>query len=210
MSKAAQRLVTPVGDLMWVFITGKGKEDLNGNDRFVASVRFPEGDPALKKLQQQIDDFWEANKPKGAKRPKSTGIRPETVKDENDEQQPTGNILVNFWTGIAFPDGKPKVIKTMNAKGVEVSLGSKKIGNGSRGAISGVMDIYDNGPNKGVTLYLNAIQLTKFVEYSDDAGFAVQDDEDGFTGEELNDAGFTPADASTGADAPTDAPKVKL
>jgi len=205
MSKAAQRLVTPVGDLMWVFITGNGREDLNGNDRFVASVRFPGNSPLLKSVKAQVDAFWEENKPTGAKKPKSTGIRAEKKDDE-----PTGNYLVNFWTGTKFPDGQPKVIKTMNCKGVEVSLGSKKIGNGSRGAISGVMDIYVNGPNKGVTLYLNAIQLTKFVEYSDDAGFAAQEDEGGFTGEELNDAGFEPSGDSAGSDASADTPKVEL
>jgi len=201
MSNAATRLVTPVGDLMWVFITGNGKKDLNDKDRFVASVSLPEDSAQAQRITAEVDAFWEANKPKGSKKAKSTGIRIE----EDKEGNPTGNILVNFWTGTSFPDGKAKVIKTMNSRGAEVSLGDKKIGNGSRGAISGVMDIYVNGPNKGVTLYLNAIQITKFVEYAADAGFEAQEDEGGFTGEDLNDAGF---EAQT--DTATETPKVDL
>lgn len=192
----AEKIVTPIGELKWIFITGQGKKDLNGNDRYVASVAFPKGSAELKQVEEQIKAFWEANKPKGKARPKSTGVKEEFDKEGN----PTGNFLVNFWTGIEFPDGSSKVIKTYNAKGAEVALGNRKIGNGSRGAISGAMDIYQNGPNCGVTLYLNAIQLTKFVEFSDDAGFSAVEDEDAWTGEDLNEDGFEPADA----------PKVKL
>lgn len=212
---ASQRLVTPVGELKWVFITGQGKKDLNDNDRYVASICFANDDPKLESLKAQVDAFWEENKPKGRKM-KSNGLRPETVKNEAGEYEETGNTLLTMWTGITFPDGTPKVIKTMNSKGLEVSLGSKKIGNGSRGVLSGVMSIYDNGPAAcGVTIYLNAIQLTKFVPYEDDAGFTeVDDEEGGFTGEELNEAGLQPVSETSTPDqgsAPADSlPKVKL
>jgi len=205
----AERMVTPVGDLKWVFITGRGKKDLNDNDRYVASVAFKNDSPELEKVSQLIETFWEENKPKGKNKYKSNGIKEEFDK----EGKSTGYTLVNFWTGISFPDGSPKVIKTMNAKGAEVALGAKKIGNGSRGAVSGAMAIYQNGPNVGVTLYLNAIQLTKFVEFSSDAGFDVQEDEDGWTGEDLNEGGFeAQADepARSSGDAPAGKPKVKL
>jgi len=204
----AERIVTPVGDLKWVFITGQGKKDLNDNDRYVASVAFPSDSPELESITESINNYWNENKPKGKNKFKSNGIKEEFDKDGNA----TGYHLVNFWTGITFPDGSPKVIKTMNARGAEVALGIKKIGNGSRGAISGAMAIYQNGPNVGVTLYLNAIQLTKFVEFSSDAGFEVQEDEDGWTGEDLNEGGF-PAqteDTASSGDAPTGKPKVKL
>ena len=210
----AERIVTPIGDLKWIFITGSGKKDLNDNDRFVASVSYPESSAEAKAVTKMIDDFWEENKPKGRKQ-KSKGIAKEFYPRSHEKAgEETGNILVNFWTGIVYPDGSPKVIKTMNAKGVEVALGGRKIGNGSRGAISGAMAIYDNGPAAcGVTLYLNAVQLTKFVEYTDDAGFAAVEDEDAFTGEELNSDGFTPVadNAATDTATPsTDAPRVSL
>jgi len=175
----AQKIVTPVGELAWVFITGQGKKDLNGNDRFTASLRLADDSKTLKTITAEIKAYWDENKPKGKVRFKSNGIREE--QDKNGEA--TGFHLVNFWTGTSFPDGSAKVVKTYNAKGAEVALGGKKIGNGSRGAISGAMDIYQNGPNVGVTLYLNAIQLTKFIEFSSNTGFEAVD---GWTGDDLN------------------------
>lgn len=179
----AERMVTPKGELAWVFITGTGKKDLNDNDRFVASVKYKVDSAEHKKVEAILSEFWEENKPKGRKQ-KSNGLRLE----EKDGKE-TGYVLLSFWTGLTFPDGKAKVIKTYNAKGAEVALGNKKIGNGSIGSISGAMAIYDSGPAAcGITLYLNAIQLTKFVEFKQDAGFEAT--EDGWTGEDLNENGF--------------------
>lgn len=212
MSKA-ERLVTPLGDLLWVFITGQGKKDLNDNDRFVASIRFPNDSPQLAEIVARIETYWEENKGKGWKL-KSNSIKEELYPESHDKAgEPTGHTLINFWTGIAYPDGSPKVIKTMNAKGAEVSLGGRKIGNGSRGTISGAMAIYDNGvAARGVTIYLNAIQLSKFIEFTDDAGFEEVDEEGGgFTGEDLNSEGFAAVDESESGDAPTgEKPSVKL
>lgn len=200
MATPTKRLVTPKGDLAWVFITGEGRKDLNGNDRFVASVKYPNGADELAKVQAEIKEFWDENKPKGKGKPKSTGVKVETDK----EGEETGFTLVNMWTGTTFPNGNPKVVKTYNSKGAEVSLGSKSIGNGSVGSLSGTMAIYENGPNVGVTIYLNAVQLSKFVEFSQDAGFEA-DDEEGFTGLEGTD--FDESDE----DVPHQpSPKVKL
>ena len=193
-----QQIVTPIGDLAWVFITGEGRKDLNGNDRYVASVKFPNGSDELAKVKALIHEFWEANKPKGKGVPKSTGVKIETDKEGAE----SGFTLVNMWTGTTFPNGNTKVIKTYNAKGTEVNLVDKSVGNGSRGSLSGVMAIYANGPNVGVTIYLNAVQITKFIPYSQDAGFATE--KDGWTGE--NEAGFEPQDDVSNYDAP----KVKL
>lgn len=181
----AEKLVTPLGELNWVFINGTTKKDLNDNDRYVASVYFHKDTEEFKEVQAKIEAFWEENKPKGAKL-KSNGIKVVQEKDD-DEYVDTDMMSINFWTGPTFPDGKDKHIRTFNARGSEVSLGNKKIGNGSIGSISGAMAIYDNGPAaRGVTLYLNAIQLKKFVEFEGgDAGFNdLGEDEDDFTGVE--------------------------
>ena len=167
---------SPLGDLEWIFITGKGKKDLSGNDRFVASLVLNHDTDQCKELIETIEEFWNENKPKKAKDAKSTGFK--ILEDEKGE--PTGRVSFNFWTGIVFPDGSPKVVKVFNAKGAEVALGEKKIGNGSRGRIKGAMGIYDNGPAaKGVTLYLNGIQLTKFVPFTGGVSFDAVEDEDG-------------------------------
>ena len=189
-------------DLEWIFITGNGKKDLQGNDRFVASLVLPSDSEDCIKFTAAIDAFWEENKPKGAKI-KSLGYK--ALEDENNEL--TGRTSINFWTGTAFPTGDAKVIKVFNAKGAEVSLGSKKIGNGSRGRIKGAMAIYDNGPAaRGVTLYLNGIQLTKFVEFTGGVSFdEVDDGEDGFEG--FDEDGMD-AIADTESDNPTAQPRL--
>lgn len=203
MSKVTEQIVTPVGELAWVFITGKGREDLNGNDRYVASLKLANDSAELKAIKAAIKKFWDENKPKGKGLPKSNGIKAQL---DNETGEETGFTLINMWTGTTFPDGKAKVIKTFNSKGIEVSLGQKSIGNGSRGSLSGVLAIYVNGPNTGVTVYLNAIQITKFVEYSSDAGFEdLGEDEDSFTGVD-NEGGFDPVDNATNQEPP----KVKL
>ena len=194
----SQKITTPRGELRWVFITGDGKEDLNGKPRYTASLVLKEDSPECKKLLATIDTFWEENKPKGAGKPKSTGVHPVTDTGRRDGN-PTGYLSFDFWTGTSFTNKKTgtveqKVVKTYNAKAAQVDLCGKQIGNGSQGAISGSMGIYSNGPNKGVTLYLNSIQITKFVEYSDNSFEAATDvdDEEAFTGVQPDDAeGFT-------------------
>lgn len=193
MASITKQLVTPVAELMWVFIDGKGKKDLNDNDRYVASLRFPVDGPVHKSLEAELKVFWDENKPKGKGKPKSNGLKLELGKevDADGEKIPTGNMMLNMWTGIAFPDGTQKIIKIYNSKGAEVSLGKKKIGNLSRGSLSGQMAIYINGANVGVTVYLSGIQITKFTEFKQDDGFKAQaDGEGGFDGVE-NEDGFT-------------------
>ena len=170
-------------NIMWVFIDPPGKPDLNGKPRFVASLYVKTASPECAALKKAIEDFWEENKPKGAKI-KSLGFRTVVEKDKDGKEVETEFTSFNFWTGTTYADGNTRLIDIYNAKGNKVSLGGKKIGNGSKGAISGAMDIYDNGPSaRGVTLYLSAIQLTKFVEFTSDAGFAAQEeDEDAFEG----------------------------
>lgn len=195
----AENINTPIGELNWVFINGSFKKDLNGNDRYVASLYLHKDSDEFKAVETKITEFWADNKPKGAKC-KSNGIKVVMEKDggkTGDDGEPlyveTDMRSINFWTSPTYPDGSEKIIKTYNAKANEISLGSKKIGNGSRGAISGAMAIYDQGvASRGVTLYLNAIQLTKFEEFTGgDAGFAASNEEGGFEGFAEEADGFT-------------------
>lgn len=162
-----QPITTPKGELRWVFITGEGRPNLNGENQYQAVLVLPDGDPRAEELIEQIETFWEENKPKKAGEPKSLGYR------TND----SGEIEFSFKTSTTFPDGSKKKIKVYDSKAKEVDK-ELKIGNGSIGRISGTMAIYDNGPNKGVTLYLNAIQLLKYIPY-DGAGAAFEPDEEG-------------------------------
>lgn len=205
MSKTLVKTKSPKGELSWVNISGEGKANMNGAMQYVATLIIdPKNNEEHKAYIDQIDEFWADNKPTfmGAKRkPKSLGYyfcdplrdaEGQPIKDDEDKVKydPEGRVAVQYKTATTFPDGSTKLVRVFNAKASEVALGKKKIGNGSIGFVSGAMDIYvvKDGKGKemdaGVTLYLDAIQLTKFVEYSADAGFDAVEDEDGWTGEE--------------------------
>ncbi len=189
---------TSVGELRWVFFTGRGKEgkgQKKGTFKYVASRYMKSDDPECLAFKKKIRDFWNDNKPKGVKC-KSLGFRDEVLVDEDYEpildkggrEQLTGETSFNFWTGVTWPDGKPKVVDIYSAgnkaEGIvaaKISLKGKSIGNGTIGAIAGTMGLYA-GEAHGVSLYLDAIQIHKLVEYSKDPGFEASD-EGGYEGE---------------------------
>lgn len=191
------KVVTPVGSLHWVNISGQGKENYNEDGYvYVATVHLS-GKPAedlIAKIEEVLGD-------PGKLTVKSKGYR-ELLEDEdgklftptakNSEGKATGIYAFTFSTGTTFTDGKPKSINIYDTNGVKTSIGDKRIGNGSIGAISGNMKKFVRGPAKaqetGVSLFLNAIQLVKFVEYSDDGGFEAQDGD--FTGNTDEETGF--------------------
>ncbi len=183
---------SPVGDLEWVFTTGEGKKDLKGNFKYQANVVVPT--EVGKTLEKRLAEFWKEHKPKGSKEPKSTGLYKHTVLDKEataaegeNIYKETGKYFLCFKTGTKYVSGDKKLIKIFNSKGNEVSLHGKKIGNGSRGRLIGSMAIYDvSVAARGVTFYLDSIQLSKFVEYtggSDPSG-AIDPEEGDFEGVE--------------------------
>lgn len=202
-----QAIKTPVGDLKWVVFNGEGKENLSGRMKYQADLVLPADSEHGAALKDMIDEYWADNRPNGlpAKKPaKSLGYRleKEPILDEDGNKQygddgkvlskETGNIVFTFSTDTTYPSGDPKVINIYNAKGNKVDLGTKKIGNGSRGQISGALGIYTVKDTKGkaiidggVTLYLNSIRLVKFVEFSGEESWDPMDGEegDGWTGE---------------------------
>jgi hypothetical protein len=179
MSKA--KFVTPKGTLKWVFISGRGRKNLNGVEEFTASVEVPIAE--AKEAMESIDALWAAEKPKGAKEPKSTGYR---VSEDGK------TVSFTLKTKTTYPNGEGKQVRVFNAKAEQIILpDNTRIGNGSRGRLSGVAAVYDAGvAARGVTLYLDAVQLTKFVEYKEGSDFGA-DDEDDFEGF-ANTAPFSP------------------
>lgn len=205
---------TPKGELMYVNISGQGKENYNGDGyEYTATVFVKKDDPKTIELVDQIDDLI-GTIPKG-KKLKSKGYRPVWKNAEGNYFVPTSNreggaeegdeetdlLAFAFKTGTTFEDGKTKKINVFNASAGKVSLGDKKVGNGSIGYISGKMKRNENGPDISVSMFLNAIQLVKFVEYVDDGGFeADEEDEDSFQG--FDSDGMEGLEADTSADTP--------
>jgi hypothetical protein len=202
---ALQKIQSPKGSLEYVTITGEGKENLSGRLQYVANIVCDPKEPAVAAFIKSIDDFWADNRPKTVKEPKSTGVYQKFEKtDETDAdgvaiKKDTGLVYFAFKTGTTFPDGSTKKVKTYNSKAKAVALGDIKIGNGTIGHVAGAMDVYLTKSkagqviDAGVTLYLDAIQILKLVEYTGgDAGFTADDSEEGWTGDE----GWTGEEAS--------------
>ena len=86
---------------------------------------------------------------------------------ENDD----GTVTVKFKSKKApkFFDGKGNPIK---------NIADLNIGGGSVLKIKGAAKGYANGSNIGVTLYINAVQVIKYVEYSAGGGFDADDEAD--------------------------------
>lgn len=161
---------SPLGELRWVNIGQGGIDTSMEKDgskmQKVASV-YLTGE-AKDKAITELNTIWENFKTElGLKKgvqAKSTGYKIVIDKETGEE---TGEISLNFKTNAQFKDGKENNIRIYNSKGVEVDLGDKKIGNGSIGIIHGEAAYYDAAGSKGITLYLKAIQLKSFVEYTE-------------------------------------------
>ena len=174
MSNAKLNFKSPKGDFKWCFITGQGRTNaLNGKSEYSVNVVVPIAD--AKAAVEQLDDFWAQNKPKGAKEPKSMGY-----KVSEDGQ----NVTFTFKTQTTFPTGEAKKVRIYNAAGEEISMpADTRVGNGSRGRVAGVAAVYDaSAAARGVSLFLDSVQLTKFVPYTNGAGFDAEEDEGGFDG----------------------------
>lgn len=218
---------SPVGDLKWVVFNGEGKENLSGRLKYQADLVLPTDSEEAQALIADINAYWEENRPAGLppKKPaKSLGYKPEkepVLDDDGNKQydddgkvlsKETGNTVFTFSTDTTFPSGDPKVVNIYNSKGNKVDLGVKKIGNGSRGQVSGAMGAYTVKDAKGktvidggVTLYLNSLRLVKFVEFSGEEQWDDAGDSEGWTGEGETEGwnGEAGNDTGTGTGKPT-------
>lgn len=166
---------TPRGEIQWATINGQGKTDLQGRNIYTIDIVATPEDAAP--LMQQLDELWEEHKPKGAKAPKTTGYK----------EMEDGRIKFTLKTSTTYPSGDQKEIKVYDANAKLVRL-EDKIGNGSIGKASGMASVYDAGvAARGVTLYLDAVQVIKLIKYVG-AASAFEADADGdFDGAEAND-----------------------
>lgn len=198
---------TPRGELRWANISGEGKANQSGKLKYSIDLLLAKDSDEGKALKAQIDEFWKDNLPNGwnvKRKAKSMGYRSEVEKVLDEEGNETydddGNIVYReldnwvftFQTDTTYAkSGDAKVIKIYNAKGRPVSLGDKKIGNGSIGQVGGAMGIYtvkdDKGKvtDAGVTLYLNSVRINKLEEYTGgEDQWGDTGEEDGWTGED--------------------------
>jgi len=168
---------SPIGTLMYVMVTGQGKENFEGTGYdYQCCVDVPE-----KEADQFIDlieDFVEENEPKNTER---AGSFYRT--SEDDDTIDPGMIRFTFKTQTEFTDKKGNIKDTevaiLDAAGQKVKLPEGKlIGNGSTGRAIGTAVIWERGNRKkaefGVSLYLNKVQIKDFVPYEGETVDAIE------------------------------------
>lgn len=177
--------------LNWIFINGDGATNDMGDtpkQEYKATAILPKD-----KAQPFIDEleaFWlEYN---GGKKVKAKSLGYKEQEDEAGNK--TGMVTFTFKTNTSFKmkDGteKPTIVKVFRGNGVEITdafhAAEKKAGNDSMGIVHGTMAIYDrNAAARGITLYLAAVQFTKFVEYVGSINVeAATEEDDGLGGDD--------------------------
>ncbi len=181
---AKQNVKTMKGKLQYLTIKGDGQNQaMQGQPErlmYVATLITEKDSVIHKHMLSQIDAVWaDYKKETGFKgKPSSNGIRPEKVKaedghidDETGEvaRVETGNVCITFKTGVAWPDGKSKVVKLYDGRGLdktaEYENATWTIGNDSEGILHGVAQGNDAGGNHKVSLYLTAVQYATLKKY---------------------------------------------
>lgn len=152
---------TPKGNLKWAFVTGDGRKD-----KFSVVVKVHKDEPECIEAMALIDQFWVDNKPQGSKaRPKTKAYKMEEDEETGVE---TGFVYFSASTPTTYGksgDKKTVTIFTAKAPVRKVDLGTKQIGEESIGRAMGVLSIYEYEGSYGSTMYLDAISLSKFVQY---------------------------------------------
>lgn len=190
------------GELWYVNIAGQGKKNYNEDGfEYTATLRVKKDSELATNLKKAIEDFYNENHGGNTKlKCRSLGFRDVMTKDEDGNGVETDFIDFQFKTKTTFVNKKTGKeenarIKVFNSNAQEVSLGSKKVGNGTIGAISGQAGYYsDNKKEDGVSLYLNNIQIFKFIEYVSNGGFSKAEGD--FDGVEDSDSGFVGSEAA--------------
>ncbi len=168
---------SPIGNLMYVMVTGTGKENFEGDGfDYQCCIDVPENE--ADQFIDEIEDFVEDNAPKNGER---AGSFYRT--SEDDDTIDDGMVRFTFKTQTEFTDRKGNVKDTevaiLDAGGAKVKLPEGKlIGNGSTGRAIGTAVIWERGNRKntefGVSLYLNKVQIKDFIPYEGETVDAIE------------------------------------
>ena len=188
-SKHNKPVATMAGKLQYVTITGDGRNGampgMPENMQYSASVIFKKNSKEHKAILALIKEAWvpyaKENGIKAA--PATNGIKPVMiVTDELDEydapiKKETDDVIVSFKTGVAWPDGKKKVIDAFQPSGKKITevihAAEWTIGNDTIGILHGVASPNGVGGTEKVSLYLSGVQLVSgLVKYTGTAAVA--------------------------------------
>jgi len=115
---------------------------------------------------KQVMEFWNAHKPKRA------GAEPANFKNIVREAKDdyAGSFIMYAKTQTEF-NGKPNVVGIVNHSGTKLDPSHfGYIGKGSEGRLAVTLLVYGDGDEAGVSVFLSAVKLTKFVKLEASGG----------------------------------------
>ncbi len=176
----------------------------NKKGKLKAIIVVPKAE--AKEAMAHIDAFWKENRPRGSKAlPTHKGYMIGTDEETGEE---TGDVLFIFSTNPEFPSGDKKVVKVFTAKKPirEVVLDGKLIGRASVGRAIGTLAIYEYDGDYGLSLYLDAVSLSKFVPYV--GGVDAEDIDEDEDAEDIELGTTVVGTEAVSDEEPTDKPRV--
>ena len=215
VTKKGKKILTgalPKGRLDWVVISGEGRDNYNEDGKiYQASISWPTEE--ADKVEAQIKEYYESmgsDKDQQGGFGMNTGVLVEVEGEEEDvekfvspdkvtsKHKLSGNKQMQFSTNTTFGEGdkaKPNIIDVYNKDALKVKLPEgTMIGNGSIGSLQVTIRWGDTAKKQFISRYLNAVLIFKLEEYSAGADFEQDEsisEEEGFTGFEDPDTGFT-------------------
>lgn len=179
-----QKFVSPAGVARYPKITTPDTKGQYATGRYKTDVVFDE--VGLASMKKALTEFAAKNLP-GVSNPHLP------IKVSKD-----GVTFIVFKGGMT-KDGEARKPALTDAKKNAIPKGVE-IGAGSKIKVAGTMATYEKGPNKGVTIYLDAVQVIDLVEGSEDptSRFA---EEDGYVAEASEAADEAGSEFSDSSDA---------
>jgi hypothetical protein len=162
-------VTSPIGTLMYVMVTGTGKENFEGDGYdYQACVDVPEKE--AEDFIADLEEYLDENAPKNST---EAGVFYRTSEDDDTIKE--GVVRFTFKTRTEFEDRKTGEMKQtkvniLDSDGNNVKLPEDKlIGNGSTGRVIGNAVLWERGNSKkkehGLSLYLSKVQIKDFVPY---------------------------------------------
>ncbi len=151
-------------------LTGEGRKGKKSENEYTLAVEVTK--KQKRDILKQVNEFWEENKPKKAKKPKED---PEKWFSESQDNK--GDFV--FWASEIVS----KSISLERAKGTTFGMKHfKDLGAGSVVDASYSLFLYDNSYGTGIGLRLSVVLLKEFVKHTGNStlgGEKIDDDDEG-------------------------------
>lgn len=159
--------VTPAGIGTWLWVEKPDNSEY-GKGKYKAALKLAKGEGNNDAYARKIIDLHKAAKGKKDTCPVKDG---DAMAEENEKRE----NMRGFWVLSAKSKNKPEQI---DAKKVPLKATAKS---GDRIKLAIAAAEFDTGANKGVTLYLNALQLLERLAASSVDDFDTEDEYEGDT-----------------------------